>query len=62
MRVSPCEEPLSCPGAKRSMPTARTPRRARLSSAALPIAPSPITATSYAAISADPIEREDASV
>ena len=49
-------------GVKRSMPTARTPCRARLSSAALPIAPSPITATSNAAIRANPIERGNASV
>ena len=28
MRVAPCEEPRSWPGAKRSMPSTRTPRRA----------------------------------
>src|SRR5262249_14342828 len=51
MRVAPCEEPRSCPGSYRSMPSTRTPRTARRCSAALPITPSPITTTSKRAIS-----------
>src|SRR6478735_6659315 len=48
--LSPCDEPLSCPGSNCSMPIARFPRRASSKRAALPIAPNPITATSYVAI------------
>src|SRR3954470_14281493 len=50
-RLSPCDEPLSWPGANCSRPTTRSPLCARLKSVALPIAPSPITATSKACIS-----------
>src|ERR1700694_1261497 len=46
MRVAPCDEPNSCPGSKRSKPTADAPRDATRHSAALPMAPSPTTATS----------------
>src|SRR5216684_4333229 len=45
-RVVPCEEPRSCPGANRSIPTTRRPRRASAASAALPMTPRPIIATS----------------
>src|SRR5258708_24269367 len=45
-RVVPCEEPRSCPGAKRSIPTTRRPRRASAAIAALPMTPRPMIATS----------------
>src|SRR5271165_749683 len=51
MRVVPWEEPRSWPGSNRSMPTTLQPRRARLASAALPMAPSPITTASQVGIS-----------
>ena len=47
MRLSPCEDPRSCPGSNCSKPITSSPRFARLKSAALPVAPSPITAASY---------------
>src|ERR1700677_1947853 len=46
MRVAPWEEPRSWPGTNRSMPTTRRPRRPSAASAALPMTPRPITATS----------------
>ena len=46
VRLSPWDEPLSCPGSNCSIPITRSPRRARLKRVALPMAPSPITATS----------------
>src|SRR3974390_1684642 len=46
MRVSPCDEPWSCGGENRSIPTAFAPSLADWYSAELPTAPSPTTSTS----------------
>src|SRR5262245_34282435 len=49
-RVAPCEDPRSCPGVKRSMPSTRNLRRDSSQSVALPITPRPQTTTSKRAI------------
>src|SRR5207249_6734314 len=50
--VAPCDEPRSCPGVNRSIPSTRRPRCDSSRSTALPIAPRPQTTTSKCDISA----------
>src|SRR5438445_13817 len=52
IRDRPCEEPCSCAGVYCSIPSTRTPRRARWYAAALPIAPRPSTMMSVVGIGA----------
>src|SRR4051812_27385294 len=59
MRESPCDDPLSCPGSNRSNPTTLAPRAATRHSAPLPIAPSPITATSTRIVHPSPPTRRE---
>src|SRR5262245_50265787 len=49
--VAPCDEPRSCPGVNRSIPSTRRPRWESSLSAALPVAPRPQTTTSKRDIS-----------
>ncbi len=49
MRLTPCEEPSWCGTSNCSSPSTRWPRAARWKHVALPMPPTPITMTSYAA-------------
>src|SRR6185369_8388323 len=57
----PCEEPRSCAGANRSMPSARKPLRESSRRAALPITPRPQTTTSKLDITARKIHLQEVS-